>query len=284
MDVKSRIEDMSAELTATERRLSASLLADYPFAGLQPIQELAQKTQTSSPSISRFVSKLGFSGYQEFQRQLIGELKDGQRSPVDLQRTSVPVEGAYLTGFMERAQRIVEETAQTVTDAQFERVCTLLSDPKRSIYVIGGRMSDTLASYLSRHLRQIRGKVFHLPPDPEVWPEYLLRMRPRDILLVADFRRYQKSLTPLAANAQRNRNAQIILLTDKWMSPVAAHATEVVAVPIDNGTLWDCYTGAMALLEGIVTRVAESSWDKTKDRIEAWDANRIEFGAQDENH
>ncbi|MBR9863961.1 MAG: MurR/RpiR family transcriptional regulator [Rhodobacteraceae bacterium] len=284
MDVKSRIENMSAELTATERRLSTSLLADYPFAGLQPIQELAQKTQTSSPSISRFVSKLGFSGYQEFQRQLIGELKDGQRSPVDLQRTSVPVEGAYLTGFMERAQRIVEETAQTVTDAQFERVCTLLSDPKRSIYVIGGRMSDTLASYLSRHLRQIRGKVFHLPPDPEVWPEYLLRMRPRDILLVADFRRYQKSLTPLAANAQRNRNAQIILLTDKWMSPVAAHATEVVAVPIDNGTLWDCYTGAMALLEGIVTRVAESSWDKTKDRIEAWDANRIEFGAQDENH
>ncbi|WP_069300573.1 MurR/RpiR family transcriptional regulator [Neptunicoccus sediminis] len=284
MDVKSRIEDMSAELTATERRLSASLLVDYPFAGLQPIQELAQKTQTSSPSISRFVSKLGFSGYQDFQRQLISELKDGQRSPVDLQKTSVPVEGAYLTGFMERAQRIVNETAQAVTDAQFERVCTLLSDPKRSVYVIGGRMSDTLASYLSRHLRQIRGKVFHLPPDPEVWPEYLLRMRPRDVLLVADFRRYQKSLTPLAASAQRNRNAQIILLTDKWLSPVATHATEVIAVPIDNGTLWDCYTGAMALVEGVVTRVAESNWDKTKDRIEAWDANRIEFGANDENN
>ncbi|GGA26625.1 MurR/RpiR family transcriptional regulator [Neptunicoccus cionae] len=283
MDVKSRLEGMSAEFTATERRLSASLLVDYPFAGLQPIQELAQKTQTSSPTISRFVSKLGFSGYQEFQRQLIGELKDGQRSPVDLQKTSVPVEGAYLTGFMERARQIVDGTAQAVTDVQFERVCTLLSDPKRSVYVIGGRMSDTLASYLSRHLRQIRGKVFHLPPDPEVWPEYLLRMRPRDILLVADFRRYQKSLTPLAANAQRNRNVQIILLTDQWMSPVATHATEVLAVPIDNGTLWDCYTGAMALLEGIVTRVAESNWDKTKDRIEAWDANRIEFGVDDEN-
>nr|WP_325250040.1 MurR/RpiR family transcriptional regulator [Amylibacter sp.] len=282
MDVKSRIEGMSGEFTATERRLSATLLMDYPFAGLQPIQELAAKTKMSSPTISRFVSKLGFSGYQDFQRQLIGELKDGQRSPVDLQKTSVPVEGAYLAGFLERAEQIVSATANSVTDVQFDMVCNLLSDPKRSIYVIGGRMSDTLATYLSRHLRQVRGKIFHVPPDPEVWPEYLLRMRPRDILMVADFRRYQKSLEILATNAQRSRNAQIILLTDQWMSPIAANATEVLAVPIDNGTLWDCYTGAMALLEGIVTRVAETNWDQTKARIEAWDANRIEFGVDDE--
>lgn len=282
MDVKSRIEGMSGEFTATERRLSATLLMDYPFAGLQPIQELADKTKMSSPTISRFVSKLGFSGYQEFQRQLIGELKDGQRSPVDLQKTSVPVEGAYLAGFLERAEQIVSATGNSVTDVQFDMVCNLLSDQKRSIYVIGGRMSDTLATYLSRHLRQVRGKIFHVPPDPEVWPEYLLRMRPRDILLVADFRRYQKSLEILATNAQRSRNVQIILLTDQWMSPIAANATEVLAVPIDNGTLWDCYTGAMALLEAIVTRVAETNWDQTKARIEAWDANRIEFGVDDE--
>ncbi|KAE9629241.1 MurR/RpiR family transcriptional regulator [Parasedimentitalea maritima] len=284
MDVKTRLENMSPEFTATERRLSALLLMDYPFAGLLPIQELASNTKTSPPTVSRFVSKLGFSGFQEFQRQLIEELKEGQRSPVDLQKTSAPVQGAFLAGFLDRAEDILETTKASVTEVQFEKVCGLLSDPKRSIYVIGGRMSDTIASYISRHLRQVRVKVFQLPPDPEVWPEYLLRMRPRDILLVVDFRRYQVSLAKLAKKAHRERHAQIVLMTDPWLSPVAKNASEVLTVPIDSGTLWDSYTGALALMEAIVTRVAENNWDQTKGRIEAWDASRIEFGETNEEN
>lgn len=284
MDVRTRISELSSELTVTERRLSAALLMDYPFAGLLPIQELARNTKTSPPTVSRFVTKLGFSGFQEFQRQLIGELKEGQRSPLDLQKINAPVKGAYLAGFVERAERLVHATTTSVTELQFQMVCDGLSDPKRGIYVIGGRMSDALASFMSRHLRQVRGKVFHLPGDPEVWPEYLLRMRSRDILLVVDFRRYQSSLAALARRAQRKHNIQIILITDQWLSPIASSATEVLAVPIDSGTLWDSYTGALALMEAIATRVAEANWDQTKARIEAWDASRLEYGVDDEDN
>lgn len=284
MDVKTLINDMSAEFTSTERRLGAALLMDYPFAGLRPIQELAKNAKTSPPTVSRFVTKLGFAGFQDFQRQLIGELKEGQRSPVDLHETSAPVEGAYLAGFLARAERVVSMTSTSVSEVQFEKVCDLLSDPKRSIYIIGGRMSDALATYMSRHLRQLRAKTYHLPADPEVWPEYLLRMRPRDILLVVDFRRYQSSLAALARKAHNDRNAQIVLVTDQWLSPIAANATEVLAVPIDSGTLWDSYTGALALMEAIVTRVAETHWDQTKTRIETWDASRIEFGDDNDDN
>jgi len=35
MKVRHRIENISTELTATERRLSAAILLDYPFAGLE---------------------------------------------------------------------------------------------------------------------------------------------------------------------------------------------------------------------------------------------------------
>ncbi|MEP0455154.1 MAG: RpiR family transcriptional regulator, partial [Roseibium sp.] len=70
MLVRERIEEMFEGLTSTERKLSSALLVDYPFAGLEPIQELAKATNTSPPSISRFVTKLGFQGFQDFQRQL----------------------------------------------------------------------------------------------------------------------------------------------------------------------------------------------------------------------
>lgn len=281
MQVRERIEHLSDNLTSTERKLCTALLLDYPFAGLEPIQTLAKATSTSSPSISRFVTKLGFHGFQDFQRHLIAELKMGHQSPVELQKTSAPIHGDFLESFLERVNGVVKGATKAVSEDQFERVCAMLWDEKRSIYIIGGRMSDTLALFLSRHLRQIRAKVYHVPSDTEAWPEYLLRMRPRDVLFIADFRRYQNNLSILAQKACEARKVQVVLMTDEWLSPVSKQASEVLAIPIDSGTLWDSYAGAFALLEALVTRIAEENWDQTKTRIEEWDSVRLDFGEND---
>ena len=283
MQVRKRLEELSDGLTSAERKLSTALLLDYPFAGLEPIQELAKATNTSPPSISRFVTKLGFQGFQDFQRHLIGELKQGQRSPVELQASSAPIHGAFLQSFLDRACAVVKDATKAVSEAQFERIADVLSGDKRSIYVIGGRMSDPLAQHLSRHLRQTRAKVFHLPSDPEVWPEYLLRMRARDVLFIVDFRRYQNNLAALAQKATQSRNVQVLLMTDEWLSPISAHASEILAVPIDSSTLWDSYSGALALLEALLTRIAEDNWDQTKKRIEEWDSVRLDFGENEDD-
>jgi len=274
MDVKQRIEKMSADLTSTEQRLSSAILADYPFAGLQAINEFAKNLQTSPPTVSRFVNKLGFSGYQEFQRQLISELKEGQRSPVDVKDSSVPVEGAYLNGFLSRVERQVQQTKNSISEAQFKRTCKLLSGPEKRVFIIGNRMSDPIALYFFRHLRQIRSKVYHIPSDPEEWPEYLLRMRPKDALVIVDFRRYQESLCQLAKQARTERNAHVVLMTDPWFSPVASWSKEVLALPVGIDTFWDCYASAFAVIEAMFTYIAELNWDETKQRMESWDSSR----------
>jgi len=278
MSIRKKLESMFDQFTATEQRLSTVILADYPFAGLQTINELAETTKTSSPTISRFVVKLGFAGFQEFQRNLISELKEGQRSPVDLKRTSAPVEGAYLSGFMTRVGDLVEQTTESITEEQFERTCHLLADTSRRLFIIGGRMSDSIAVYAFKHFRQIRTKVYHIPADPEEWPEYLLQMQPKDVLLIISFRRYQHNLSDLAEQARKSRNANIVLMTDPWLSPVSKWAKEVLMVPINNNTVWDCYAPAFAVMEAILTFVAELDWDRTKDRIEAWDMSRGQIG------
>ena len=278
MTVRDQIEAHSADFTATERRLSTTLLLDYPFAGLEPIHALAERAQTSAPSISRFVAKIGFQSFQDFQRHLIDELKQIQTSPVERKAMSKPMHGAYMASFLDRVAGILEESTQSISEAQFDRICQLLSDPKRSIYFIGGRMSDTLMQYMSRHLRQIRQKIYHLPSDPEMWPEYLLRMRAKDILVIADFRRYQPNLTHLARKAAEERKAHVVLITDRWMSPISRNASEILAVPINTDTLWDSYSGAFAVIEAILTNIADSHWETTKQRIEHWDSMRLDFG------
>ena len=113
LTIKGRIEASAGALTAGERKLATAILADYPYAGLSSIQELAERSEVSSASISRFVIKIGLSGYQEFQKELIGELKDGDRSPVDVHDGPRAIEGGYLSDFLHKtvAQMAMAEIA-----------------------------------------------------------------------------------------------------------------------------------------------------------------------------
>lgn len=278
MQIRQMVEEMADRLTPAERQLAAVLLADYPFAGLKPIQELSRMAQISAPSISRFVNKLGCAGFQDFQQTLVRELQESRRSPIDLKDDRSLGRDAPLAGYLERVQALNEDLLARVSPSQFNRVCDLLGDPKRRIYMIGGRMSDSIAGFFARHLRQVRKDVFHIPADPEQWPEYLLRLRARDIVLIIDFRRYQPNLARLAEKA-RGRRAQTIVITDRWISPCAKGATELLSAPIESGTLWDTYAPAFALIEALLVPLAERDWDATKSRIAAWDGLRDEPNA-----
>lgn len=274
MLIRDRIEANAKSLTAGERKLAATLLADYPYAGLSSIQKLANRAEVSPPSISRFVAKIGLPGYQEFQDLLMAELKEGQRSPVQVHQRGRSIQGGYLSDFISRAAAQMSVSADAITEAQFDRICELLIDPKHDVYVLGGRISNTIAQHISFHLRQSRGGVYHLPENSEVWPEYLLRMKQGDLLFLVDFRRYQAALEELAAKAVERIGARIILMTDKWKSPISRHASEILPVHIESGTLWDTYAPALSIAEAIVTRIAEDNFDVTSVRIEAWDALR----------
>ena len=150
MLARDKIEKKSAAMTQSERKLATALLSDYPYAGLISIHELADRADVSPPSIFRFVTKIGLSGYQEMQRRLISELKENKKSPLDLHETGLKIEGGYLAEFTMRTTEQISVAAEAITEGQFNRITELLGDPKRNIYAMGGRISDTIATHLSR--------------------------------------------------------------------------------------------------------------------------------------
>ncbi|MFC6583429.1 MurR/RpiR family transcriptional regulator [Sulfitobacter aestuariivivens] len=264
---------VSDSLTQSERKLAATLLSNYPFSGLLNIQELAEEAGVSTASISRFTTKLGLDGYADMQRKLVDELRRGDLSPVDLHARSTRIKGSFLAGFLARAAAQIESADDAITDGQFDRITALMSDQRRQVFALGGRISDTIARHLTFHLAQSREGVEHMSRDIESWPGHLLRMRPGDVVFLVDFRRYEPSLERLA-RAMATKRVKIVLLTDSWISPVKRNAAEVLAVPIETGTVWDSYAAALAIVEALVARIAELTWDETSERIELWDATR----------
>jgi DNA-binding MurR/RpiR family transcriptional regulator len=280
--LKATISDVMPRLTASEQKVASVVLADYPYGGLVTIQELAERTRVSAPSITRFIAKIGCGGYQDFQRRLIGELKQRELSPIELKLTEAPTKGAhFLTDYTYRLVRQMKYMAENIPPQQFDKVCELIADPSRNIFILGGRVTDSIALLLSVHLRQIRDRIYHLPSDPELLPDYVLRMRKQDVVIFFDLRRYQPALADLARLISEQRQSTIVAITDKWLSPVAGHSTHIFALPIELETAWDTQICLVALVEAMIVRVSEADWSATRNRIESWD--RIRFSLTGDN-
>lgn len=263
--------------TAVERKIAQVVLAEYPYAGLVPIHDLARRAGVSAPSITRFVAKLGCAGFHDFQRRLIGELKERALSPVDLQgRDADPRDGHFLTGYAARTATIVGRLAEGISLPQFDALCDLLADPRMRVHLIGGRVTDSIAHLLAAHLVQIRGDVRRLPTDPEDWPAATLGLSRRDALIVFDIRRYDPRLAVLA-EAAAARGATVVAITDRWLSPVSLHARLTFPMPIDVGTAWDTHVALVALVEALIVRVSERDWPGASRRIAQIDALRSTF-------
>src|SRR5262249_34425963 len=65
--VAEQIADRLDAMPAGERRAAQTLIANYPLIGLKTVADFSQQAGVSSPTILRFVARLGFQNYPEFQ-------------------------------------------------------------------------------------------------------------------------------------------------------------------------------------------------------------------------
>src|SRR5690242_6277249 len=77
-----RIRRDMESFTPSEKRAAHVLLSHYPFAGLGTVAEFAGRAGISGPSALRFVTRLGFTGFPDFQKHLREELEAQLLSPL----------------------------------------------------------------------------------------------------------------------------------------------------------------------------------------------------------
>lgn len=256
------------EFTATERKAAHVLLATYPLAGLEPVADFAARAGVSAPSILRFVARLGFQSYPDFQKRLREELEAQLKSP--LMKASFETAPSGRSRLFDRFRAAVEanlaETFAHVPPGEFDAVVELMSDPKRRIYMIGGRFTDPLARYLASHLRIVRTRVIHLAGQIENLRDQVLDMRKNDVLVVFDMRRYQNDIVSLAQLAA-GRGVKVVLVTDQWLSPISRVAAHMLSAHISVPSNWDSNVAALALVEALLAAVTERLWPSAKTRI-----------------
>ncbi|MBU3864324.1 MurR/RpiR family transcriptional regulator [Streptomyces sp. 4503] len=261
------IRQKLGDASPAERKVARVLLAGYPSNGFETIAVIAGRAGVSAPTVLRFVGRLGYSGFPDFQASLRTELDERNASPLSLYESTgygrpaeqgeegTPSAGG---GLLARGSGIfsaaVAQTMAELPPHDLEHAIQLLSDRKRRITLAGGRFTHLLAQYLGLHLMQLRDDVRFLPDRDVERTAALTQLARRDVLVLFDYRRYEEDKVALAQLAQEH-GGKVIVFTDTWLSPTAAHAEVVLPSQVAAPSPYDSFVPTLAVLETVVAGV-----------------------------
>lgn len=262
-------------LSKAERRVGRALLADYPSAGLTSAAQLAERAEVSPPTVLRFAQSLGFDGFTDLQVALRAELSAQSNGPLT-RLPDAPAAGSLLDRLLQQARaqndRAVETLAKLPGPA-LEAAVALMADAGRPLYLHGGRFSQLLAQHLAAHLEQLRPGVRLLNEPAGRDLGAMMELARRDVVVLFDYHRYQRSAADLAARVHR-AGATVLLITDDLACPVAPDAEVVLAASSTVGTVYQSMAAGFLLTELLIPLVMDAIGESARTRMALWEEQR----------
>ena len=255
-------------MTPAERRVARTLLATYPTAGLESLPQLAEGAGVTGPTVLRFVRKIGFEGYPDFQRSLRKEVQARTEGLSSLYETRGGTQDDEVLRRTQHAfTRALDATlTSTSLEEDLAHVVALLSDRKRRLWFVGGRFSQLVASYLCLQLRMLRPACSMVGEEPDRRVLDSMELSRRDVLCLFDYRRYQRD-TIASGTIAAERGAVVIVFTDPWLSPAVGAARHGLISHADSASPFESLLGAFALTELIAAKVVVALGDEGQARV-----------------
>lgn len=277
--VASRIRERMGDCSPAERKVARTILASYPVAGLETVAGLAEYADVSGATVVRFVTRLGYSGFPDFQRALRDELEQRSASPSDLYaRTSRDRSRVTPGDYSPIAEPTVEDLRATfggMSHHDFETAVSALANLKNRVWVVGGRYSGFLGEYLAASLEQLRPGVQMVPNMASLRAATMVGFDSKDVLVAFDFRRYEPATRNLVQHAKA-RKATVVLVTDTWVSPCVSEADAVLTSVSSERGPFDSVVPVMAIIEALFEATLTRIGDSARDRME-----RVERAVQE---
>jgi DNA-binding MurR/RpiR family transcriptional regulator len=228
--VADRLSAVYPELPPGERAIVRVLLDDYPFAALGSLRALAERAGVSPPTASRLFDRLGYGGFADFQAAVRDGARDRSRLLEFVTRApDAPATSPELRQAAEDLRAGLVGTLAAAPDPLLDASAALLAEA-RTVWALGGPLSELAAEYLIRQLASLRPGAHRVPDSAQARARTVLDLKGSDVVVAYDFRRYSSG-TARFVTAARARGAKLVLVTDAWESPLAAEAEVLIRLP-----------------------------------------------------
>lgn len=230
--VVARIQAMSAQLTQTEQRLVAALIADPRAVALGSSAEFAARASAHEATTSRFARKLGFASYAAFRSEL---QRDYIQRPDPAARVSATLEqagGQLLAGLVAAETAALAALGDHLDEAAIQRAAALIDRPRLFLFAQGN--ATVLAMMMERRLRRMGMQPVMMTGSTRDVAEQAVGMGPADAALIFAFRRQPRLYAPLM-EVVRATGAAALVVSDS-LGPALSPAPDLLlAAPRSGG-------------------------------------------------
>lgn len=252
-----------ARLTPTQRRIAHSLVEHAAKAAYLSAAEVADLAGVSQPSVTRFATALGYSGYPALRREL-RELTGGETEPApegNAMQLAVRGETAHLERLHDQLARLDD----------IERAAALLVD-SRPLPVLGLRAAAPLAGYFGYFAAKVHPDVRVLDGGGSPLLDRLDQARAAGAgaMLAVVLPRYPREALEAITEA-RNVGYAIVAITDSVVSPVAELADVVLPAAVGTRLVFDLHTGPMAMAMVLLQAMCDAAPELAQRRLEEFE-------------
>lgn len=270
MPVASVLRLLKGSLSKAEIRVAEALMANYPVSGITTASALAAQAGVSDPTVTRLVAKLGYGSFAEMRDTLIKELEVRLSPPTHIEgKNSSATNKDLALQSADNLRSQLTRTVELISSVDLDTCVSQLADLERGIYITGGRVTKALAMHASWTLQVIRPKVSYIGDNEGARINALLDIGKSSVVVLFDFRRYQKSAVDFAESCAK-AGAFMIVVTDPYLSPASAYANLVLTSEIEGLAPFNTMVPTLALLELLSSLVAQKILDTDKSRLDRY--------------
>ncbi len=263
-DILEYIRNNFERFSKRQRLIASYVLEHCDDAAYMTAAALAEKVNVSESTVVRFVSELGFNGYQKFQRLLQEVTRNSltgiQRMEIASRRIS---EESVVDDVLKSDIDKIEQALGNIDREQFEKAVEALINAD-NIYILGARSAGILVRFARLYFNLIfdNVKAIETNVSDDIF-EHIIRVKEGDVVIGMSFPRYSKSTVKAMEFAQK-RGATIIALTDSYASPLIKPATYTL-VSGNGGT--DSFADSLVAPLSVLNAVICALGMKKKDEI-----------------
>ncbi|MBU3101226.1 MULTISPECIES: MurR/RpiR family transcriptional regulator [Clostridium] len=253
-DLMRTIQIKLPRLSKGQKLIAEYILKHYDKAAFMTADKLGESIGVSESTVVRFASELGFGGYPKLQKslqQLIrNKLTTVQR--IELSNDYMTQENA-LKSVLKADMENIKTTLENINYETFDEIVNSLFKAKK-IYIIGLRDSSSLAEFLGFYLNFILDNVKVVAYGVSDIFEQLLNVDEQDIVIGIGFPRYTMR-TIEALDFAKSKNANIIVITDSLLSPLAEKANYTLIAQSNMTSFVDSLVAPFSVINALIIAV-----------------------------
>jgi DNA-binding MurR/RpiR family transcriptional regulator len=261
--VYERVDLHYERLGRAQQKVAAWLRNNVHRAVFMSLKEIALAAEVGDATVHRMCTELGYNGFQQLKK----DLQEDEYTLRTLRRLEKSQE-APPSSWMKKALEVellnFQQTFTATLEQSLDQAARLIWEARR-IYIVGWRMTSSVAHSLYYQLNFVFGNVIAVP-SATVITEHLAFMEKGDVLIAMQYPRYSSLITKMVEEAKQ-KSVSCILFTDSPLSPSYGICDTALIARMESPGFLDSYVSPLLISQMLLQVIAHQHPEYVKEQL-----------------